>query len=312
MGDASVLKRRGYTLGSSLGEGSYAKVKSAFSERLQTQVAIKIIDKKNAPPDILEKFLPRELEILATLNHCNIVKMLEIFEISNRKVYMVMELGAQGDLLDLIKLRGALSQDLSRKLFGQLSMAVKFIHDLDIVHRDLKCENLLLDDDFNLKVSDFGFSRRVDYDDGGKMILSKTFCGSAAYAAPEVLQGIPYNPKLHDVWSMGVVLFIMVCGSMPYDDSNIKQMIKVQWEQRLEFPTSTAVPQECKDLIYGMLQPDVARRIQIGNIVQHSWLQGRKTQDPGRTDQEEPSTSRALPRKEVKAESKAAKKDKKS
>ncbi|XP_059511964.1 testis-specific serine/threonine-protein kinase 1-like [Myotis daubentonii] len=273
MDDAAVLKRRGYILGINLGEGSYAKVKSAYSERLKFNVAVKIIDRKRAPTDFLEKFLPREIEILIMLNHRSIVKTYEIFETSEGKVYIIMELGVQGDLLDFIKSRGALREDDARKKFHQLSLAIKYCHDLDIVHRDLKCENLLLDKDFNIKLSDFGFSKRCLRDESGLLILSKTFCGSAAYAAPEVLQGIPYQPKVYDIWSLGVILYIMVCGSMPYDDSNIKKMLRIQKEHRVNFPRSKHLTNECKDLIYRMLQPDVNRRLHIEEILSHTWVQ---------------------------------------
>ncbi|XP_036614978.1 testis-specific serine/threonine-protein kinase 1-like [Trichosurus vulpecula] len=273
MDDAAVLKRRGYIMGINLGEGSYAKVKSAYSERLKFNVAVKIIDRRKAPTDFLEKFLPREIEILAMLNHRSIVKTYEIFETSDGKVYIVMELGVQGDLLEFIKTRGALHEDDARKKFHQLSSAVKYCHDLDVVHRDLKCENLLLDKDFNIKLSDFGFSKRCIRDDSGRIMLSKTFCGSAAYAAPEVLQGIPYQPKVYDIWSLGVILYIMVCGSMPYDDSNIKKMLRIQKEHRVNFPRSKHLTGECKDLIYRMLQPDVNRRLHIDEILSHCWVQ---------------------------------------
>ncbi|XP_036451530.1 testis-specific serine/threonine-protein kinase 1-like [Colossoma macropomum] len=280
MNDSEVLKKRGYTLGISLGEGSYAKVKSAYSQHLKTSVAIKIINRKTAPQDFLEKFLPREMDILPSLNHSNIVKTFEIFDTSQGKVYMVMELAVQGDLLELIKARGALPEDFCRKLFRQLSLAIQFIHNLDIAHRDLKCENLLLDKDFNLKVSDFGFSKKLEYE-GDQMVLSRTFCGSMAYAAPEVLHGFPYDPKVYDVWSMGVVLFIMMCGSMPYDDSNIKKMLRIQREHRVDFPHSASVPSECKDLICRMLHPNVARRIEICSILEHSWLQKKSKASEG-------------------------------
>ncbi|XP_072455938.1 testis-specific serine/threonine-protein kinase 1-like [Notamacropus eugenii] len=276
MDDAAVLKRRGYIMGINLGEGSYAKVKSAYSERLKFNVAVKIIDRRKAPTDFLEKFLPREIEILAMLNHRSIVKTYEIFETSDGKVYIVMELGVQGDLLEFIKTRGALHEDDARKKFHQLSSAVKYCHDLDVVHRDLKCENLLLDKDFNIKLSDFGFSKRCVRDDNGRIMLSKTFCGSAAYAAPEVLQGIPYQPKVYDIWSLGVILYIMVCGSMPYDDSNIKKMLRIQKEHRVNFPRSKHLTGECKDLIYRMLQPDVNRRLHIDEILSHCWVQQMK------------------------------------
>lgn len=289
MDESVVLKKCGYVLGNVLGDGSYGKVKSAYSERLKTNVAVKIINRKKAAPDFLEKFLPRELEIQAALSHPSIIKIFKIFETSDGKVFIVMELGVQGDLLEFVKSRGALPEDFARKLFKQLTAAIKYMHDQDIVHRDLKCENLLLDKDFNLKVSDFGFTRRIVYDDTGKMELSKTFCGSAAYAAPEVLQGIPYNPKMYDIWSMGVILFVMVCGSMPYDDSNIKRMLRIQKEHRVDFPRSRHVPGECKDMIYKILHPDVKRRLDICSIMEHQWL--GKHGEHGR-HQDRPSTSK--------------------
>ncbi|XP_005374886.1 PREDICTED: testis-specific serine/threonine-protein kinase 1-like [Chinchilla lanigera] len=279
MDDTIVLKRRGYIMGINLGEGSYAKVKSAYSERLKINVAVKIIDRKKAPTDFLEKFLPREIEVMAILNHRSIIKTYEIFETSQGKVYIVMELGVQGDLLEFIKTQGALQEDDARKKFHQLSSAIKYCHDLDIVHRDLKCENLLLDKDYNIKVSDFGFSKRCVRDDSGQLTLSKTFCGSAAYAAPEVLQGIPYQPKVYDIWSLGVILYIMVCGSMPYDDSNIKKMLRLQKEHRVNFPRSKHLTSDCKDLIYHMLHPDVHRRLRIDDILGHTWVQP-KVQSP--------------------------------
>ncbi|KAL7986804.1 hypothetical protein Chor_013087 [Crotalus horridus] len=276
MDDAAILKKRGYIMGGNLGEGSYAKVKSAFSERLKFDVAIKIIDRKKAPPDFLERFLPREIDILAKVNHHSIIKTYEIFETSNGKVYIVMELGVQGDLLEFIKLKGEMPEDIARKMFRQLGTAIKYCHDNDIVHRDLKCENLLLDKDYHIKLSDFGFAKRLVRDEDGKIIYSKTFCGSAAYAAPEVLQGIPYEPKIYDMWSLGVILYIMVCGSMPYDDSNIRKMLRLQKEHRVHFPKSKNLTIECKDLIYRMLQPDVSRRLRIEEVLSHIWMQPGK------------------------------------
>ncbi|XP_042297887.1 testis-specific serine/threonine-protein kinase 2 [Sceloporus undulatus] len=276
MDDAAVLKKRGYVMGGNLGEGSYAKVKSAFSERLKFDVAVKIIDRKKAPSDFLERFLPREIDILAKVNHRSIIKTYEIFETSDGKVYIVMELGVQGDLLEFIKTKGALPEDIARKMFRQLCAAIKYCHDADIVHRDLKCENLLLDREYHIKLSDFGFSKRLTRDEEGKVIHSKTFCGSAAYAAPEVLQGIPYEPKVYDMWSLGVILYIMVCGSMPYDDSNIRKMLRLQKEHRVHFPKSKNLTIECKDLIYRMLQPDVGRRLRIEEVLNHTWMQPPK------------------------------------
>ncbi|XP_069760649.1 testis-specific serine/threonine-protein kinase 1-like [Narcine bancroftii] len=295
MDDEAALKQRGYTLGVHLGEGSYAKVKCAYSSRLKSKVAVKIIDRKKAPKDFLEKFLPRELEILALLNHRSIVKTFEIFETSAGKIYIIMELGLQGDLLDFMKSRGALPEEVARHMFRQLALAVQYCHDLDVVHRDLKCENVLLGKGFAVKLSDFGFSKRcaAPAADQGRAPLSRTFCGSAAYTAPEILQGHPYQPKSCDVWSLGVILFIMVCGSMPYDDSNIKKMLRLQKEHRVDFPRSRPVARECKELIYRMLHPDIGKRLTIGQVLQHPWLlaaakQGSEAEPPSEGEQEAP------------------------
>ncbi|XP_069789837.1 testis-specific serine/threonine-protein kinase 1-like [Narcine bancroftii] len=272
MDDGEVLKKRGYTLGIHLGEGMYAKVKCAYSELLEANVAIKIIDRRKAPADFQKKFLPRELEILALLRHRYVIRTYEIFETSDGKIYIVMELGEQGDLLDFIKARGALPEQMARTMFRQLALAVQYCHEMDVVHRDLKCENILLDKDFNIKLSDFGFSKRCVTDDLGRPLLSKTFCGSPAYAAPEIIQAIPYHPKVCDIWSLGVILFVMVCGSMPYNDTHIKKMLRLQKEHRVDFPHSAPVPGDCRDLIYRMLHPTMRKRLTIGEVLEHAWL----------------------------------------
>ncbi|NXK49138.1 TSSK1 kinase, partial [Chauna torquata] len=222
------LERKGYNLSVTLGEGSYGKVKSAYSDRLKRNVAIKIIDKRKTPRDFLERFLPREIAALKRLHHPSIIKTYEIFETLGGKVYIIMELGVKGDLLDYIKITGAMKEDFARLKFQQLAAAIKHCHDSDLAHRDLKCENILLDEDLNIKLSDFGFSKSLSRDENGRTILSKTFCGSAAYAAPEVLQGIPFDPKISDIWSLGVILYTMVYALMPFDDSNVRKMICIQ------------------------------------------------------------------------------------
>ncbi|XP_041352300.1 testis-specific serine/threonine-protein kinase 2-like [Gigantopelta aegis] len=260
------LKQQGYTLGVILGEGSYAKVRGSFSEKLQMRVAIKIINKKRAPRDFREKFLPRELAVFKTVSHPNIIQMFEILEIGS-KIYIVMEHAGHGDLLEFIKLRGALSFDMARTMFVQTATAVEYLHKKHIVHRDLKCENLLLDSRNVIKVSDFGFSRF--FEPGDKI---RTYCGSAAYAAPEILQGIPYDAPCHDTWSLGVILFIMVCASMPFDDSNLKQMIRDQKDGRLHFPRAKKLPGLLKELILGILEADVEKRLCIPEMMNHPWI----------------------------------------
>lgn len=271
MADSKALERRGYSLGDTLGEGSYGTIKSAYSNKWKTHVAIKIINKRKIPALILEKFLPRELEIVASLKHSNILQIFEIIEERHSKVYVVTELCEGGDLMDLIISRGALPEESCRRLFRQLCQAVRYLHDKDLVHRDLKCENLLLDKDHNLRVADFGFSRRLAYE-AGRVVLSETFCGSGVYAAPEVLQNVPYNPKASDVWSMGVILYVMLYALMPYDDSNLMNMVRMQLAHCVPFPSEASVSPEVRELIVSVLHPEVTRRLKVAEVLQHPWV----------------------------------------
>lgn len=213
--DTVVLKKRGYSLGDTLGEGSYGKVKAAYSHRLKRKVAIKIIDKKKISQNVLEKFLPREMEALMRLHHPSIIETYEIFETSSGKVYIVMELGEKGSLLSYLTSHGAMDESVARGKFQQLASAIKHCHDLDFAHRDLKCDNILLDNDLNFKLSDFGFSKPLARDENGKTVLSSTFCGSLAYSAPELLEHIPCDPRISDMWSLGIILYAMLFASQP-------------------------------------------------------------------------------------------------
>lgn len=179
------LRQNGYELldDPPLGEGSYAKVKRAYSRKMKLHVAIKIVDRKKAPDDFLKRFLPRELSIIQLLEHPNIIHVYEVLDIGD-KVYVVMDIAAGGDLLDYIKTRGFVKEHLSKKVFMQIVQAVKHCHENGVLHRDLKCENILLDERGNVKITDFGFAKQFN-----KSEFCKTFCGSAAYAAYEILKG---------------------------------------------------------------------------------------------------------------------------
>ncbi|XP_039651046.1 testis-specific serine/threonine-protein kinase 1-like [Perca fluviatilis] len=266
-----LLESRGYSFKCHLGEGMFGKVVSAYSSRLKSRVAIKVIDKKKVNPSYLEKFLSREMEIIRSLNHPHIIKTLDIFESHTSKVYVVMELCVKGDLLKHINVRGALPEHSSCRLFTQLCEAVQYLHNSDMAHRDLKCENMLLDTHFNLKVCDFGFSKRLTYADG-RLVLSETFCGTSSYASPEILRSYPYNPKVSDVWSMGVVLYMMLYAAMPYDSSNIRRMVRIQIQHNINFPNTPSVSSEAQDLMRSILHPVVEQRITISSILQSYWM----------------------------------------
>lgn len=188
LGVTALLERYGYQLGEILGKGSYAVVRKANSKRHKKIVAIKIICKKKAPDDFLTKFLPREIKILKKIRHAHVIPLIEVIE-SNTRMYIITEIAENGDLLEYIRRNGAIPEAKARDMFRQLIAGVYYIHKLDIVHRDLKCENLLLGKDLNLIISDFGFARDNLTTATGKRKLSHTYCGSYAYAPPEILKG---------------------------------------------------------------------------------------------------------------------------
>jgi len=286
-----LLKERGYKIQHTLGEGAYSKVKSAYSSRLGREVAIKCINTQLAPTDFVEKFLPRELKTLPVLRHDNIVRVYEILEYkptdtqaSDGYVYIVMEAARNGDMLRYIQRKGALPEPEIRHYFNQLVQAVNYCHNQNICHRDLKCENLLLDKDFKLLLTDFGFSKSMTYDQNNRISLSNTFCGSAAYAAPEIIQGQSYDPRMHDMWSVGVILYIMACGHMPFDDSNVKKMLRVQLRNHLKFPPRVThlLSEDLKNLIRSLIEPNVSQRATMEQVLRHPFLIGDKSSTSSR------------------------------
>lgn len=191
-GVTALLERYGYQLGDILGKGSYAVVRKAYSRRHKKLVAVKIICKKKAPEDFLLKFLPREIKVLKRLRHPHVVTLIEVIE-TNTRMYIITNLAESGDLLEHIRKNGAIPEPTARNLFKQLVVGISYVHGQDVVHRDLKCENLLLDKDNNIIISDFGFARDNLTSATGKRKLCHTYCGSYAYAPPEILKGVSFS-----------------------------------------------------------------------------------------------------------------------
>lgn len=181
----------------------------------------------------MKKFLPREIEVVKGLKHPNLIRFLQAIETTHR-VYIIMEYAQCGSLLDMIRRDTFIDEFRSRRWFRQLLEAIDYCHGRGVVHRDIKCENLLMDQNFNIKLSDFGFARGQMKSKNGIAPLSETFCGSYAYASPEILKGVPYLPQSSDVWSMGVVLYAMVYGRLPFDDTNYSQLLKVPSKYKIK------------------------------------------------------------------------------
>ncbi|XP_051550763.1 testis-specific serine/threonine-protein kinase 6-like [Myxocyprinus asiaticus] len=272
-----VLKGMGYKPIAIIGEGSFSKVKLATSKKHHCDVAIKIVDREKAEKKFVEKFLPRELAILRQVKHEHIIQVFEFIEVGSRLLCIVME-AAEKDLLKKIHEVNRISKDQSKTWFSQMVSAVDYLHKLDIVHRDLKCENILLTAKDQVKVTDFGFGRFADTSD-----CSSTFCGSAAYTPPEIILGEAYDPKKYDVWSLGVILYVMVTGTMPYDDRNMKHLPRLQ-RRALVYPDSADVEESCRTFIGTLLQFNPSQRPTIQQVAEHPWLQVPKDQGASTAD----------------------------
>uniref|UniRef100_A0A8P4KEX7 non-specific serine/threonine protein kinase n=1 Tax=Dicentrarchus labrax TaxID=13489 RepID=A0A8P4KEX7_DICLA len=225
-----------YRLLKTIGKGNFAKVKLARHTLTGREVAIKIIDKTQLNPTSLQKLF-REVSVMKILNHPNIVKLFEVIE-TEKTLYLVMEYA---------------------------SGAVEYCHQKRIVHRDLKAENLLLDADMNIKIADFGFSNEFTL--GNKL---DTFCGSPPYAAPELFQGKKYDGPEVDVWSLGVILYTLVSGSLPFDGQNLKELRErvLRGKYRIPFYMST----DCENLLKKLLVLNPGKRGSLQQIMKDRWM----------------------------------------
>ncbi|XP_054913275.1 MAP/microtubule affinity-regulating kinase 3a isoform X10 [Poeciliopsis prolifica] len=240
-----------YRLLKTIGKGNFAKVKLARHILTGREVAIKIIDKTQLNPNSLQKLF-REVRIMKILNHPNIVKLFEVIE-TERTLYLVMEYASGGEVFDYLVAHGRMKEKEARAKFRQIVSAVQYCHQKHIVHRDLKAENLLLDADMNIKIADFGFSNEFTL--GNKL---DTFCGSPPYAAPELFQGKKYDGPEVDVWSLGVILYTLVSGSLPFDGQNLKELRErvLRGKYRIPFYMST----DCENLLKRFLVLNPTKR----------------------------------------------------
>ncbi|CAH1399365.1 unnamed protein product [Nezara viridula] len=265
-----TLMVRGYTIEKRIGEGSYAKVflcKKIMNNKF-IFLACKVIDTKNAPVDYVNKFLPRELNVLMKIGHPNIIHVDFIFQ-RKVKYYMFMRYAETGDLLDYLMTRGRVSENRARFWIAQCALALTYLHGINIVHRDIKCENILITESLNLKLCDFGFSRVITPEG-----YSSTYCGSIAYTAPEVLKGRPYQPKKSDVWSVGVVLFVMLNRKLPYPESSPKKVLENQLARSLSHnpKVEEQMSPDLKLAFNKLLEPDVRSRYSAADFLNCDWI----------------------------------------
>ncbi|XP_067092089.1 serine/threonine-protein kinase MARK1-like isoform X1 [Osmerus mordax] len=252
-----------YRLLKTIGKGNFAKVKLARHILTGREVAVKIIDKTQLNPTSLQKLF-REVRIMKILNHPNIVKLFEVIE-TERTLYLIMEYASGGEVFDYLVAHGRMKEKEARAKFRQIVSAVQYCHQRRIVHRDLKAENLLLDADMNIKIADFGFSNEFTL--GSKL---DTFCGSPPYAAPELFQGKKYDGPEVDVWSLGVILYTLVSGSLPFDGQNLKELRErvLRGKYRIPFYMST----DCENLLKKLLVLNPGKRGSLDQIMKDHWM----------------------------------------
>ncbi|WVZ06019.1 hypothetical protein V8G54_019365 [Vigna mungo] len=256
-----------YKLGKTLGIGSFGKVKIAEHVLTGHKVAIKILNRRKIKNMEMEEKVRREIKILRLFMHPHIIRLYEVIETPS-DIYVVMEYVKSGELFDYIVEKGRLQEDEARNFFQQIISGVEYCHRNMVVHRDLKPENLLLDSKCNVKIADFGLSNIMR--DGHFL---KTSCGSPNYAAPEVISGKLYAGPEVDVWSCGVILYALLCGTLPFDDENIPNLFKKIKGGIYTLPSHLSP--SARDLIPGMLVVDPMRRMTIPEIRQHPWFQAR-------------------------------------
>lgn len=252
-----------YYIEKTIGKGNFAVVKLAKHHITKTEVAIKIIDKSQLDENNLKKMY-REVTILKMLSHQHIIKLYQVMETKNM-LYLVSEYAPNGEIFDYIARHGRMSEPDARRKFWQIISAVEYCHDRHVVHRDLKAENLLLDANMNIKIADFGFG---NFFKEGEQLA--TWCGSPPYAAPEVFEGKKYIGPQVDVWSMGVVLYVLVCGALPFDGPTLQELRDRVVSGRFRIPYFMST--ECEGLIRRMLVLEPSRRYTIVKIKEHEWM----------------------------------------
>ncbi|RZB55128.1 CBL-interacting serine/threonine-protein kinase 1 isoform C [Glycine soja] len=256
-----------YDLGRTLGEGNFGKVKFARNTDSGQAFAVKIIDKNTIVDINITNQIIREIATLKLLRHPNVVRLYEVLA-SKTKIYMVLEYVNGGELFDIIASKGKHIEGEGRKLFQQLIDGVSYCHTKGVFHRDLKLENVLVDNKGNIKITDFGLSALPQHlrEDG----LLHTTCGSPNYVAPEVLANKGYDGATSDTWSCGVILYVILTGHLPFDDRNLVVLYQKIFKGDVQIPKW--LTPGARNMIRRILDPNPETRITMAGIKEDPWF----------------------------------------
>lgn len=268
-GKQMKLKQR-FTVIRKLGKGTYGKVQLAINKETGQEVAIKTIKKTKIENEQDLQRVRREIQIMSSIEHPHIIHIYEVFE-NKDKIVLIMQYAPGGELYEYVSQSKVLDDAEARRLFRQIATAIFYCHQNKICHRDLKLENILLDEKNNAKLADFGLSNVFD-----KKRHLRTFCGSPLYASPEIVQGSPYEGPEVDCWSLGVLLYTLVYGTMPFDGSNFKRLVKHISEARYYEPSQKS---PASPLISRLLCADPLKRANILDICADPWVNGLTQSD---------------------------------
>ena len=266
--DLNILKNdiNQYQLKEMIGEGMFGKVKLAIHLITNEKVAIKIFDKGKIKSYKESQYIEREISILKKLYHYNTIKLFNIIQ-NNDYIFLIQEYIPGKELLNFIEKNDNLSEKDICKIYQQLVSGIEYLHEIGIAHRDLKLENILLNNKKDIKIIDFGLSN--SYDKNSDELLHSS-CGSPCYAAPEMIKGIEYRGINTDIWSSGIILYLMLCKSFPFNDKNNSTLYKKILSGQFNIPNNLS--NEAKDLLINLLKVNPEERIKINEIKNHPWF----------------------------------------
>lgn len=254
-----------YTLTRVIGKGAFSTVRLGINKDTGQRVAVKIIDKKILMKKKLQSQLTREIKVMLSLDHPNLVKLYEVMK-SKKYFYLVLELVEGGELFKYLNENGPMEEDVARSFFHQLVDAIGYMHDCHTTHRDLKPENILLTEDGRIKIADFGLS--ILTTDHREVLTTR--CGTPFYVAPEVFREYGYLGPPVDVWSAGIILYVMLAGRLPFESPSIDILVWKIISGQVVFPKNISI--EARDLLRHMMEVNPKKRYTIDEIRNHQWF----------------------------------------